>query len=147
MGDLSGGPVVKTPCSQCRDMGSIPGWERSSMPCSTAKKVQNKINTTTFRTSLVVQWLGLCNSIAGKMGSVPGQGTKILHAIRCGKKQKLGNSEMNNSLPQPHWPHFQCPLAAALDSADGEPSLTVESRRTGQPCSAVDGSLEARTSS
>ena len=78
----------------------------------------------------MVQWLGLRSSTAGKMGSVPGQGTKVLHAIRCGKKTKpkLSNSEMNNSLAQPQWPHFQCPPAAGLDSADGEPSLTVESR-------------------
>ena len=29
----------------------------------------------------MVQWLGLCASIAGGMGSIPGQGTKILHAV------------------------------------------------------------------
>ena len=24
--DFSGGPVAKTPCSQCRGQGTIPGW-------------------------------------------------------------------------------------------------------------------------
>ena len=37
--------------------------------------------------SLAVQWLRLCTSIAGGMGSVPGQGTKIPHASRCGPKK------------------------------------------------------------
>ena len=32
--------------------------------------------------SLAIQWLGLCASIAGGMGSIPGQGTKILQAAR-----------------------------------------------------------------
>ena len=31
-------------------------------------------------TSLVVQWLRLCTFTAGGMGSIPGWGTKILHA-------------------------------------------------------------------
>ena len=31
-------------------------------------------------TSLAVQWLRLCASTAGGMGSIPGQGPKILHA-------------------------------------------------------------------
>ena len=31
-------------------------------------------------TSLEVQWLRLCASTAGGMGSIPGQGPKILHA-------------------------------------------------------------------
>ena len=35
--------------------------------------------------SLVVQWLGLHTSTAGDTGSIPGQGTKILHAALCGQ--------------------------------------------------------------
>ena len=44
-----------------------------------------------FGTSLAVQWLRLCPSSAGGMGSIPSRGTKILHAVRCGqeKKQRL----------------------------------------------------------
>ena len=38
--------------------------------------------------SLVVQWLGLCASTAGGMGSIPGGGTKIPHAPWYGQKQK-----------------------------------------------------------
>ena len=34
-----------------------------------------------------VQWLGLCASTAGGMGSIPGQGTKIPHAVWHGQKQ------------------------------------------------------------
>ena len=41
--------------------------------------------------SLVFQLLGLHLSIAGGMGSIPGRGTKILHAAQpCQKKKKSG---------------------------------------------------------
>ena len=36
---------------------------------------------------LAVQWLRLCTSPAGSLGSIPGCGTKIPHAVRCGQKQ------------------------------------------------------------
>ena len=36
-------------------------------------------------TSPVVQWLRLCASNAGGMGSIPGGGTKIPHAVQCGQ--------------------------------------------------------------
>ena len=39
-------------------------------------------------TSLEVQWLGLHASNAGGMGSIPGQGTKTLHAARHGQKYR-----------------------------------------------------------
>ena len=35
-------------------------------------------------TSLAVQWLRLCGSNAGAMGSIPGWGTKIPHAVQHG---------------------------------------------------------------
>ena len=38
--------------------------------------------------SLAVQWLGLCAFIAEGVGSIPGRGTKILQAARCGQKRK-----------------------------------------------------------
>ena len=41
------------------------------------------------RTSLVVRWLRLCASATGGVGSIPGRGIKILHAVRCSKKLKL----------------------------------------------------------
>ena len=37
-------------------------------------------------TSLVVQRLRLCASTAGGLGSIPDQGTKILHAAQNGQK-------------------------------------------------------------
>ena len=39
------------------------------------------------RTSLAVQWLRLHAPTAGGAGSIPGQGTKILHAAPCGQKK------------------------------------------------------------
>ena len=41
------------------------------------------------RTSLAVQWLRLCASTVGGMGSIPSWGTKIPHATR-GQKKKTG---------------------------------------------------------
>ena len=41
-------------------------------------------------TSLVVQWLRLCASIAAGEGSIPGRGTKILRAEWRGQKNKSG---------------------------------------------------------
>ena len=38
--------------------------------------------------SLAVQWLGLLASTAGGMGSIPGWGTKVLHAAQCSQKNK-----------------------------------------------------------
>ena len=44
-------------------------------------------------TSLVVQWLRLRAANAGGVDSIPGRGTKIPHAVRCGlKKKKLTNA-------------------------------------------------------
>ena len=39
-------------------------------------------------TSLAVQWLALCASNAGGVGSIPGWGTRIPHAARGSKKNK-----------------------------------------------------------
>ena len=38
--------------------------------------------------SLAVQWLGLHAFTAKGLGSVPGRGTRIPQAVRCGQKQK-----------------------------------------------------------
>ena len=46
-----------------------------------------------MRTSLVVQWLRLCAAKAGVTGSIPGWGTKILHATWCGKQLKKKKTE------------------------------------------------------
>ena len=42
-----------------------------------------------YRNSLAVQWLGLHTFAAEGAGSVPGQGTKILQAVRHGPPKKL----------------------------------------------------------
>ena len=39
----------------------------------------------------MVEWLGLHASIAGDKGSIPDEGTKILHAMQCSKKKKKSN--------------------------------------------------------
>ena len=46
--------------------------------------------------SLVVQWLRLRAPTAGGMGSIPGWGTKILHAACCGQKKKKNAVEYVN---------------------------------------------------
>ena len=40
-------------------------------------------------TSLAVHWLIVCASTAEGVGSIPGWGTKILHAVWCGRKKKV----------------------------------------------------------
>ena len=45
------------------------------------------------RNSLAVQWLGLRASTAGGTGSIPGRGTKILHAAQYGQKKKKKKKE------------------------------------------------------
>ena len=50
-------------------------------------------------TSLAVQWLGLRASTAGGTGSIPGQGTKIPHAVWCSQKKKHRILEMHRWLP------------------------------------------------
>ena len=38
---------------------------------------------------LAVQWLRLCTSTAGGMGSIPAQGTKIPHAVQHSQINKI----------------------------------------------------------
>ena len=47
-------------------------------------------------TSLAAQWLGLRASTAGGAGSIPGWGTKIPHAIRCGQNLKKEKKRLVN---------------------------------------------------
>ena len=53
---------------------------------------------TELGSSPVVQWLRLCASNAGGMGLIPGQGTKILHASRCGKEKKKKKKKKDTEL-------------------------------------------------
>ena len=58
-------------------------------PNSQPKLLGNPIlRYTQSRTSLVVQWLRRQASNEGDMGSIPGQGTKIPHAMQCSQKEK-----------------------------------------------------------
>ena len=61
----------------------------------TAPSEAESIKTNEQGISLVVQRLRLQASNAGGVGSIPGQGTKIPHAVQCGqikKKQTKKNS-------------------------------------------------------
>ena len=71
--------------------------------------------------SPAVQWLALCAFTAEGPGSIPGRGTKILQAERCGQKRKkecipylgLQGSSPCSFIPHhplhPLWHYFQCP--------------------------------------
>ena len=51
-----------------------------------------------MRTSLAVQWLGLCPSTAETPGLIPGQGTKIPQATWwCGPKTNKTNEKKDSS--------------------------------------------------
>ena len=41
-----------------------------------------------FWTFLAVQWLRLCSSTAEGVGMIPGQGTKVPHAVQHGQKER-----------------------------------------------------------
>ena len=47
-------------------------------------------------TSLAVQWLRLCVSTAGGMGSIPGWGPKIPHAAQRGQRKKKTKKKKKN---------------------------------------------------
>ena len=54
--------------------------------------------------------LGLSTSTAGDMGSIPGLGTKIPHASRCGQKpknQKQGKNQKRNRKTEDHYQLFR----------------------------------------
>ena len=52
--------------------------------------------------SLVVQWLGLCTFTASGLGSIPGQGTKILQAVCQGKKKIQLSMKIYSVTADPH---------------------------------------------
>ena len=66
------------------------------------KKKTGTFTLCTQRTSLAIQWLRLHTSNAGRVGSIPGWGTKISHALRCGQKQT--NKKQNKTKPQIYVP-------------------------------------------
>ena len=52
-------------------------------------KVKGGVKSLTRETSLMVQWLRLRGSNPEGVGSIPGQGTRILHASRWKKEKSL----------------------------------------------------------
>ena len=45
--------------------------------------------------ALVDQGVRLCSPTAGYIGLIPGRGTKILHAVQCGQKEKKKKKEID----------------------------------------------------
>ena len=66
------------------------GLEASYRGCRRPRSCARKSNQREglVETSLAVQWLRLCASTAGGAGSIPGQGSKILHASWCSQKKR-----------------------------------------------------------
>ena len=63
-------------------------FTRKKIKCKTAERLVSlshtcelSIKNIYMETSLAVQWLRFCTSNAGDMGSIPGPGTKISHAV------------------------------------------------------------------
>ena len=63
---------------------------QSIIPVASSRSNNNyqNQNQTKPGTSLAVQWIRLCATIAGGTGLIPGWGTKILHAARYNQKKK-----------------------------------------------------------
>ena len=96
--------------------------QREPAPSAFGRLVFNKVssvyrNKENEGTSLVVQGLSLCPFTPWGMGSVPGWGTKILHAEWCGQKKRT----LVNPIPicpSPRWHSYQDLVTpAALISA------------------------------
>ena len=71
-----------------------------------------------WRTSLAVQGLTLCTSRAGGVGLIPGQGTKIPHAMLCGlkmKKKKCKKRKKKSSSDQDFWLRREIEAVDRLD--------------------------------
>ena len=87
-------PLWETQAPQWRATTTHHNWRKPT--CSNGDPIcsQKRVNTIFFKkhcafgTSLAVQWLRLCASKAGDMGSIPGLWTKIAHAVWRGKKKK-----------------------------------------------------------
>ena len=76
-------------------------WEIIYTDCLIRMKKFNilSIKGLALGSSLVVQWLGLHALTAKGPGSIPGQGTKIPRAVRCGQKKEKKKKRKNQCLP------------------------------------------------
>ena len=64
-------------------------WEDCPFPIEVLASLSKIIyNHLTMETSLVIQWLRLHASTLGDRGSIPGQETKIPHAVQCSQQLK-----------------------------------------------------------
>ena len=65
------------------------GWEDCPLPIEVLASLSKIIyNHLTMEISLVIQWLRLHVSTLGDRGSIPGQETKIPHALQCSQQLK-----------------------------------------------------------
>ena len=81
--------VVETGTAPTADVGALPCLWASSPYCGEvwgrpAIHAQSAHEIFNLGTPLAVQWLRLC-TFAGSLGSTPGRGTKILHAMWHGQ--------------------------------------------------------------
>ena len=76
---------------------------------------QRFVKKNTWETSLPVQWLRLYASIAGGVGFIPGQGTKILHTKWPNQKKKRREKYMWHN--EPHSKESNIPRLEFLISA------------------------------
>ena len=86
------GPSCSAACGILPDQGSNPcplHWQADSQPlCHQGSPVTSLFKKISLGNSLVVQWLGLCAFTAMGLGSIPGQGMKILQAAWHSQKIK-----------------------------------------------------------
>ena len=86
------GPSCSAACGIFPDQGSDPcplHWQADSQPLHHQGSPRGLFKNAHCGTSLAVQWLRLCPSTAGGMGSIPGWGTKMPHATApCSEAKK-----------------------------------------------------------
>ena len=83
-----------------------------------------QIKISVFGTFLAIQWLRLWTSTSGATGLIPGQGTKILHAMQCGKKERQKEKRKYHCLCLNNTQRAKCYcLAARCWWGAGEASL------------------------
>ena len=111
---------------------SYSGLRQSGLGITRKQNIAGKGIKTSFlnrngvwRTSLAVQWLRLlvfqgltlCTSMARGVGLIPGQGTKIPHAMLCGLKMKKKNVKRKKkwALDQDFWLRRETEAVDRLD--------------------------------
>ena len=89
MSETEGNKANTKPLSSSTLLKDMFSSEEHKRHCTATEVFKQVPSTFTHPwTSLTIQWLGLCNSTAGGMGSIPGWGTKILSDAAKRKKNK-----------------------------------------------------------